>query len=166
MATLAEVDVFQDFTPEGLERLERLGRSRTLRVGEPLRRQGDDGGAMYVILRGRVRTERSHPDLSEPVTVLELGPGESVGELGVLDLAPCPATVVALEETDVLELSALLLAETLLRYPVPAIGLLGSLSRSLRTLDDLAACVRQLRAPIPPGPAGGGPARRTSPIDR
>ena len=146
MATLAEVDVFQDFTPAGLERLTRLGRFRSLRTGEPLCRQGDGGGVMYVILRGRVRTERAHPDLSEPVTVLELGPGESVGELGVLDLAPWPATVTALDETEALELSALLLAETLLHYPVPAVGLLSSLSRSLRSLDDLETCVHQLRA--------------------
>jgi CRP-like cAMP-binding protein len=147
MTTLAEVDVFQDFTPAGLERLTRLGRLRTVGTGEALCRQGAHGGAMYVILRGRVRTERAHPDLSEPVTVVELGPGESVGELGVLDLTPWPTTATALEETDALELSALLLAETLLRYPVPAIGLLSSLSRSLRSLDDLERCVQRLRAP-------------------
>jgi CRP-like cAMP-binding protein len=146
MAILAEVDVFQDFTPAGLERLTRLGRFRTLGAGESLCRQGEDGGMMYAILRGWVRTERAHPDLSEPVTVLELGPGESVGELGVLDLTPWPATVTALEETEVLELSALLLAETLLRYPVPAVGLLTSLSHSLRSLDDLETCVRRLRS--------------------
>jgi CRP-like cAMP-binding protein len=146
MATLAEVDVFQDFTPEGLNRLASLGRPRMFRAGEALRCQGEDGGAMYVILRGRVRTERSHPDLSEPVAVLELGPGESVGELGVLDLAPWPATATALEETEALELSALLLAETMLRHPVPSVGLLSSLSRSVRTLEDLETCVQRLRA--------------------
>jgi CRP-like cAMP-binding protein len=146
MTILADVDVFQDFTPEGVERLARQGQWRTFPAGETLLRQGEVSSAMYVIVRGRVQKQRSHPDLSEPVAVLELGPGESVGELGVLDLAPSPETVVALEETDTLALSALVLAETMLLYPVPAVGLLSSLSRSVRTLAELEACAQQLRA--------------------
>ncbi len=145
MSVLADVDVFQDFTPAGIERLATLGRPRRFRTGESLLRQGEVGGVMHVIVRGRVRRERAHPELSEPVAVLELGAGESVGELGVLDLWPWPETVTALEETETLELSALLLAETMLRYPVPAVGLLSSLSRSVRTLEDLETCVRRLR---------------------
>jgi CRP/FNR family transcriptional regulator, cyclic AMP receptor protein len=146
MGVLADVDVFQDFTPAGIERLAALGRPRRFRTGEPLLRQGEVGGVMHVILRGRVRRERTHPDLSEPVSVLELGTGESVGELEVLDLRPWPETVTALEETETLELSALLLAETMLRYPVPSVGLLSSLSRSVRTLEELEICALRLRA--------------------
>jgi CRP-like cAMP-binding protein len=146
MTALGDVDVFQDFTPAGLERLAREGRSRRFQRGEPLLRQGEGGGAMYVIMRGRVRRERSHPALSEPVVVLELGPGESVGERGVLDLHPSPETVTALEETETLELSALVLAETMLLYPVPSVGLLSSLSRSVRTLEDLETCAQRLRS--------------------
>ena len=146
MTILADVDVFQDFTLEGLERLTRQGQWRTFQAGETLLRQGEVSGAMYVIVRGRVRTQRSHVDLSESVTVLELGPGESVGELAVLDLAPGSETVVALEATDALALSALVLAETMLLYPVPSVGLLSSLSRSVRTLAELEACAQQLGA--------------------
>ena len=146
MAALSNVNVFQDFTPEGLDRLAAHGRRRRFQPGEPLLRQGAVSGAMYVIVRGLVRKERSHPDLSEPTEVLELGPGESVGELGVLDLAPWPETVTAVEETDTIELSAVLLVETLLLYPVPAVGLLSSLSRAVRTLADLESCAQQLRS--------------------
>lgn len=152
MATLADIDIFQDFTPEGLARLASLGRPHRFRAGEPLYRQGEAGGVMHVILRGRVRTEQSHPDLSEPVVVLELGPGESVGEMGVLDLKPWPSTVTAVEETETLALSALLLAETMLRYPVPSVGLLSGLSRSVRTLAELESCLRQLRLQPPSSP--------------
>ena len=155
MTTLTEVDVFQDFTPEGLARLAAHGRPRLFQVGEPLLRQGEVSGAMYVIVRGRVRRERSHPALSEPVAVLELGPGESVGELGVLDLAPSPESVTAIEPTDTIVLSALVLAETMLLYPVPSVGLLSSLSRSVRSLAELERCAQQLRsqrsAPAPDG---------------
>src|SRR5919197_1176965 len=84
MTTLGDVDAFQDFAPEGLERLAARGRVRRFQAGEPLVRQGEVSDAMYVIVHGQVRKERSHPALSEPSAVLDLGPGESVGELGVL----------------------------------------------------------------------------------
>ena len=146
MNVLTNVDVFQDFTPQGLERLAAGGRRRRFAEGEALLRQGEAEGAMHVVVSGRVLRQRSHPALSEPAAVLELGPGESVGELGVLDQGPSPETVVALEETETLELGALLLAETMLLYPVPAVGLLSSLSRSVRTLEDLETCARRLRS--------------------
>ena len=64
-------------------------------------------------------------------------------------------TVRAIEETETLELSAVVLAETMLLYPVPSVGLLSSLSRSVRTLADLETCALQLRSPS----RGAAPAR-------
>ena len=155
MTTLSDVDVFQDFPSEGLDRLAAHGRPRTFQAGELLLRQGDVGRVMYVIVAGRVRRERSHPDLSEPATILELGPGESVGELGVLDLGLVRETVRAIEETETIELSAEVLAETMLLYPVPAVGLLSSLSHAVRTLADLETYALRLRSPS----CGAVPAR-------
>jgi CRP-like cAMP-binding protein len=155
--SLNEVDLFQDFPSEAIASLAASGQTRTFAAGAPLLRQGEVGLMMYVIVRGRVRKERSHPDFSEPAEVFELGAGESVGELGLLDGNPRPETVVAVEETETIELSAGLLAETLLRYPVLSVGLLGSFSRSVRTLDELEDCARTLRrrAPAIDQAAGG-----------
>jgi CRP-like cAMP-binding protein len=147
MTALANVDVFQDFPPAGLDWLVAHGHQQHFAPGTALLRQGEVSGVMYVIVRGRVRRERSHPVLSEPVAVLELGPGESVGERGVLDSIPSPESVFAIEPTDTLALSALVLAETMLRYPLPAIGLLSSLSHAVRTLEELEACAQWLRSP-------------------
>src|SRR5581483_7603738 len=138
-------DLFQDFSPAAVAWLAAHGQTRTFAPGAPLLQQGEIGLMMYVIVRGRVRKERSHPDLSGPAEVFELGSGELVGGLGLLDGEPRPETVVAVEETETIELSARLLAETLLRYPVLSVGLLGSFSRSVRTLDELEACARTLR---------------------
>lgn len=153
MSELEQVDVFQDFPGAGLDRLARHGQRRRFAAGETLQQQGEVCAAMHVILQGRVRRARAHPDLSEPAVVLELGPGESVGELGVLDQTPWPETVTALEATETLELSARLLAETLLLYPLPAVGLLSTLSRSVRTLAGLEACLAQLSTHVAGTPA-------------
>ena len=64
MTAPADGNVFQDFTPAGLDRLAAGGRRWRCAVGEPLLRQSAVSGAMYVIAGGRVRTQRSHPDLS------------------------------------------------------------------------------------------------------
>jgi CRP-like cAMP-binding protein len=146
MSALADVDVFQDFPPAGLDWLAGHGRQQRFAPGEVLVRQGEVSGVMHVIVRGRVQRERSHPVLSEPVAILELGPGESVGERGVLDLIPSPESVFAIEPTDTLALSALVLAEMMLRYPLPSVGLLSSLSSTVRTLEELEACAQQLRS--------------------
>jgi CRP-like cAMP-binding protein len=146
MTALADVDVFQDFPPAGLEWMAAHGRQQRFAPGEALLRQGVVSGVMYVIVRGRVRRERSHPVLSEPVAVLELGQGESVGERGVLDLMPSPESVTAIEPTDTIALSALVLAEMMLRYPDPSVGLRSSLSRSVRTLVELEQCAQELRS--------------------
>jgi CRP-like cAMP-binding protein len=100
---------------------------------------------MYVIVRGRVSKSRLHADLSEPVGVQELGPSEVVGELGLLDGEPGGESVIALEETDTITLSAWALAETLLLFPVLAVGLLSTLSRHVRSLEDLNSRAWQLR---------------------
>ncbi len=151
---LSTVDIFQDFPPEALSRLAAQGREQTFHAGDRLLRQGEVSAHMYVIVRGRVRKAWSHPDLSEPVDVLELGPSEVVGELGLLDGEPRGETVTAVEETDTIELSARALAETLLLYPVLSVGLLSSLSRRLRSLEDLDSHARQFR-PGAHGPEGG-----------
>jgi CRP-like cAMP-binding protein len=55
-------------------------------------------------------------------------------------------SVVAIEDTEALELSALLLAETMLLYPMASVGLLSCLSRSVRTLAALESHAHQLRS--------------------
>jgi CRP-like cAMP-binding protein len=152
MVTLADVDIFQDLPPEALTRLAAHAWTRKVAPGTPLLRQGEVDPTMFVIVHGRVRKERSHPDLSEPAEVFELGSGESVGEFGLLDAEPRPETVTVVDESEVIVLSARTLAETLLLYPLLSLGLLQSLSRSIRSLEALEVCARGL-----PKPADGMP---------
>ena len=93
---------------------------------------------MLVLLSGKVRVERSHPDLKAALPLAELGPHQVVGEMGVLDGAPRSATVVAMEDTEALELSAEVVAQTIVRYPVVSMDLLRMLSSRLRDTDELA----------------------------
>jgi CRP-like cAMP-binding protein len=72
----------------------------------------------------------------------QLGPGEIVGEMGVLDGAPRSATVIAIEDTEAVELGAPTVTETILQHPDVSLELLRMLSRRLRSTDELAAAHR------------------------
>ena len=134
---MEQVDLFRHSDPKSLDQLVRRGRIRSFRKGRRLMHQGDPSDGLYVIVSGRVRVQRVHADLKEPLVLAELGPGEVVGEMGVLDGVPRSATVIALEPTRAIELSPQALQETVLRDPTVADTLLRVLSRRLRTTDEL-----------------------------
>lgn len=135
--TLDAVGLFRTSSPEARRTLGERGRLRTFEAGDALMRQGEDADAMHVILSGRVRVERTAAGESAPIVLAELGASEVVGEIGVLDGGPRTATVTALEETQTLELHRTLLAVVLIQYPDIAADLLRTLSRRLRSTDEI-----------------------------
>ena len=139
LTILSRIELFAALPLEGLAALAEQGRRRSFRAVSLIMRQGDVCQFMHVIVKGRVRVQRWHPSLTAPMVLEELGPGEVVGELGVLDGEACSDTVVAVEDTETLELSPAELAETLLRFPSVSAVLLPTLSRRLRSIDELDA---------------------------
>jgi len=73
-----------------------------------------------------------------PLVLAELGPNEIVGEVGILDGGARTATVTALAPTRTLELHRTVIAVVLIQYPAVAADLLRTLSRRLRSADELA----------------------------
>ena len=136
---LNHVRIFQEIPLDGLTRLAERGHPRVFPTGSVLMRQGESAEVMYVLLSGKVRVERSHPDLVDPVFLADLGAGEVVGEMGLLDGQPRSATVTAIEDTETLELDGADLAYTVLRYPEVSMALMQTISRRLRSLDELTA---------------------------
>lgn len=133
---LERVELFKPIPRAGLERLVERGVHRRFAVGETLMRQGETSQTMYVILEGRVRVDRWLPD-ERQVKLAELGAGDVVGEMGLLDSAPRSATVTAIEDTQALEIHATVLAIVLIENPAVSAALLRILSRRLRSADEL-----------------------------
>lgn len=135
--TLDSVGLFKGTSPEARRTLSERGRLRTFEAGEVLMRQGDEADAMYVILSGRVRVDREATGQPAPAILAELGANDVVGEIGVLDGGARTATVTALERTRTLELHRTLLSVVLLQSPDVAGELLRTLSRRLRSTDEI-----------------------------
>jgi len=95
-------------------------------TGQDVIVEGDIGTAMYIIVEGRVRVHRGDQELAM------LGAREIFGELAALDPEPRSATVTALEQTQLLKLSAAPLLELLGDYPAVMQGILKVLCRRIR----------------------------------
>ena len=142
LAALARTPVFESLPFEGLSGLAKEGRKRLFVAGSQIVRQGDPSDCMHIIVRGLVRVERSHPEITDPIVLAELGAGETVAEMGVIDDEVRSATVTAIEDTETLEIPAAVLSRVLLQYPEVATNMLRMLSRRLRSTDEMVDAQR------------------------
>jgi len=114
---LSGVALLRGIPLASLAALARLGQRRTFSPGTILIQQGAIGDSLHVLLRGRVRVERAHPQFVEPVVLAELEPGQTAGEVGLLAGDAQPATVTVVEVTETWCVSAAALAQTLGQFP-------------------------------------------------
>jgi predicted acylesterase/phospholipase RssA/CRP-like cAMP-binding protein len=89
---------------------------RVLPGGRVLMRQGDHDDSMFLVGVGRLRVTVRRDDGTE-ARVAELGRGELVGELAVMSDEPRSATVTALRDSHVFELSSASFADLVARFP-------------------------------------------------
>lgn len=92
-----------------------------LAPGECLFRQGDAGRDGYIIVRGRVRITAERRGFVSIIN--ELGPGEMLGELAIIDGGPRTATATALEPTELSKVTDSQIAERISRAD-PVLSLL------------------------------------------
>lgn len=130
------------------------------RMGDVLFREGDPGDFVARVLDGRVAVEKDHD--GEAVRLGDLGPGDFVGEMGVIERKPRSATVRALTEVTVELIPADAFLERIAAEPDTAHALLVRLSEKLRTLSEEVVRLHGLgEAPAPapaPAPALSEPA--------
>ena len=99
LAHLAKVPLFSLCGKGELRQVARRSTKVNLAEGKVFVREGSIGREFFVILDGRAEVTR------EGKPVAELGPGDFVGELSLLDPAPRDATVTALTPMTVMVLT-------------------------------------------------------------
>ncbi|HKR01424.1 MAG TPA: mechanosensitive ion channel family protein [Pyrinomonadaceae bacterium] len=99
---LSAVDIFAPLSQEETARLAGASVSHVFAPGEIVIRAGDEGSSMFVVHQGRVSVQIS--DNGKPRTVAVLKDGDFFGEMALFTGEPRAANVVALEETEVLEI--------------------------------------------------------------
>lgn len=79
--------------PDDLGRLAAFGRVREVPAGERLRREGEPGGTLIVLLGGSVEVVKEGADGNGERKLVELGVGALLGEVGFLSGRPASATL-------------------------------------------------------------------------
>lgn len=93
------------FVPLGEEELEKVAKASTTRVyaqGEAIVRRGQEGNSMFVIVRGAVKVQIPENDYQK--TINKLTANDFFGEMSLLTGQPRTATVIAEEETEVIQI--------------------------------------------------------------
>jgi small-conductance mechanosensitive channel/CRP-like cAMP-binding protein len=99
---LSEVPLFAPLTDEETQTIAETVEAKIFSTGEKIVRRGQEGKSMFVIHRGSVKVQISEDG---KIKVLRnLSEGEFFGEMGLFTGEPRTATVVAQEETEVLEI--------------------------------------------------------------
>ncbi len=92
---LRSVDMFSGLTDEQLAQVAGIFEVRSLEEGEVLFRQGEIGDTMCLIRDGFVSVTVETGESPAGRTIVNLGPGQSVGEMALIDHGPRSATVRA-----------------------------------------------------------------------
>jgi CRP-like cAMP-binding protein len=114
--------------------LEEIGQPLTFSPGDVLMRAGQEPDRVYLINSGVVKVTWVTPAGTEVVLGFR-GAGELLGELSALDLEPCSATALAVEQVHAHVLSTAAFARYMESEPVAAIEMLRFLSRRFRDAD-------------------------------
>jgi CRP/FNR family cyclic AMP-dependent transcriptional regulator len=136
-ALLRKISLFESLSDSDVENLAGLLRRMSLRSGEILFREGDEGTALYIIHQGRIKISISKR--TDKLTLAVLGEGEFLGEMALLDGQPRSADAVALEETRLYSLSRKDFLSFILNNENAVRTILSALSMRLRRTDDMLA---------------------------
>lgn len=126
---LGALPLFSSCSKRELTRIARAGDEVHIDAGKMLVDQGEMGREAFVILSGRAAVKRKGRKIAE------LGPGDPVGELALLDRGPRTASVVATTDLTVFVLSTRGFNAVLDDSPGLSRKLLAFLAGRVRDLD-------------------------------
>jgi CRP-like cAMP-binding protein len=96
---LAESSFFSELSRESLKALAEICSTRSIRKREILFREGQPGGAIYLLRRGAIQLHKVTPDGSEVVIKL-VKPGETFAEVVLFEQERYPVTATALAASE------------------------------------------------------------------
>ncbi len=133
--TLKQVPLFAGLSKKELQTLAKSSQERTYQPGATIIRQGDTGVGLYIITKGHAKvTQEQDPDRAE-VVLNQVGPGDVLGEMALLDDLPRSANVVAEDEVTAVLLPVWEFRTALRSNPEIGLKLLSVLSHRLRNAE-------------------------------
>ena len=123
---LRAVPLFQGLSDRGLASVAGLAAEVSFADGEAITREGDAGDAFYVVTDG-------HLDISQgDRAIAELGPGEFLGEISLIDGRPRTATATARGPVEALCIRRPAFLELMEAHGAVRLGILMALTERIR----------------------------------
>ena len=126
---MRSVPLFAGLTEHELERLSRMADIVDLPKDRVILTQGQLGWEMFVMVTGSAHVERDGTSFGE------VGPGEVLGEIALLDGGPRTATVTLSQPSRLLVLARREFQTMLDEFPEIRLRILETVARRLRSLD-------------------------------
>ena len=133
---LRKVPLFQSLSDADLEHLSLSLRIQRLKKKQVLFRKGDEGTALYIIKKGKIKIVLSSKAGEEVIPAI-LSEGDFFGEMSLLDQKPRSADAVTMEESEVFVLNRTDFFSFLQKNENAIKCVLSCLSERLRKTDDL-----------------------------
>jgi CRP-like cAMP-binding protein len=113
---LPRIPLFSDLSPAAFVALTERMTLRRAAPGEAVVQEGEVGESFFVVASGRLRVEK-RDEAGAKVALARLGEGTFFGEMALLSGAPRAASVVAEEESELLEIRAEVLEDLCRQHP-------------------------------------------------
>jgi len=138
VGALARSPLFRGIDREQLTRIAGGMARRRYRRNEVLFHEGDPGDSLHLLVEGRVKIVRESAEGEEAIVVV-LSPGDTFGEIVLLDAAPRSATATAIEPTETLTMPRSTFVGLVDGSDAFRWHLLGGVARVVRRLTDQLA---------------------------
>ncbi|MBE9503993.1 MAG: cyclic nucleotide-binding domain-containing protein, partial [Proteobacteria bacterium] len=102
--TLPEIPLLSDLKEEVLKKVVGSLAHHTFSMGEIIFREGDEGNSLYIIVKGSVKVFIEGV-AGEKIEITQLKEGDFFGEVGLLAGGTRKASVMALDDTDLFEMT-------------------------------------------------------------
>ncbi|HXV26049.1 MAG TPA: Crp/Fnr family transcriptional regulator [Alphaproteobacteria bacterium] len=127
--------LFRDLSPELLDRVVRLTHTQRCRRGTFVFHMGDEGDALYGVVRGMIRIWIPGADGRE-LTIALMERGDIFGEIALLDGLPRTANATAIDDTSLIAIDRPHFVDLLEREPRIARHIIELLCERLRATTD------------------------------
>lgn len=133
---LKHVHLFSSIPDEHLKEIQKLTTIRSFKKNTFIVTQGDDSQSLYLVLSGHLKVIVNDEDSGKEIILKFLHHNDYFGELALFDSAPRSASVLTLEETQVVLLPAGHFMAYLNKHPQIALSILPSLASRTRMLSE------------------------------
>lgn len=133
--TLRGVPLFSQLREDDIERIAQVARERPYPKNSVIVFEDDPGDALYIVTTGQVKVVLVGEDGRE-VILSTMSNNEFFGEMSLIDDEPRSATVIAMEDSNLLVVRREDFHRQLEGSPRIAIGLLRALCKRLRAADN------------------------------